>query len=463
METKNEAFLKALQDAVDGKPTTGPAPTEPPKDAPQTAEGGKTIAEDTSKAGADVPQAKTDAENESAPVPATDPAPVPETAPAASEPKPEAEKAIADNANVENKPASTEEPQKAEAEIKPEVKPETEIETKPAAEPAPVPAKESGGSAVASVIKICIPLTVICIVVSLMLALVNFVTAARIEENAAKERAEAIAILYPDATSSELYETRDGAKIYSVRDNDTLLGACVTVTTNGFGGAIDMMVGVNTDQTISGVRILSMSETPGIGSKTNSDDFLFRYANKRGPFVLGENIDGITGASISSRAVTAGVNAVVDLGIDFSAMAGKYGVAVGALPDHTAETDHADRLELPETKPAETTGPAAAAVPAETGSQTVTQPEPAEITVPVVRTIPELIPTDKDAIPSVRITRTEGETVFEKETEPPEETTEPPADPDLPEEAETTAPPAETAAPEPPAEAPEAEKPAAGE
>ncbi len=468
MESKNEALLKALQDAVDGKPPIDPPAPKPDPEPPKPAEA--TAPEASSKPSSESEAAivdNTTAENQQS----TTSEPTPNST-EVSEPTVEQEKAVVEN-NPEPKPEpesavapdgdkETASAEKATAEIDPEVKPETALAQEEPAEPETVPAKEKEESAVKSVIKICVPLAVICVVVSLMLSLINFVTAARIEENAAKERAEAIALLYPKMIDFELYETRDGAKIYSVRDDTTLLGACVTVTSNGFGGAIEMMVGINTDDTIKGVRILSMSETPGIGRKTNSEDFLSRYAGKYGPFVLGQNIDGITGASISSKAVTAGVNAVIDLKIDFSKMASKYGVAVGALPSRQTETsESADILRNTETKAPETTAPVAKTVPAETETQLSVEPEPAEITVAVVRTIPELAASGKEVIGSSRITRTEGETVFEKETEPPEETQEPPVDPDLPEPEETTAPPAENTSPEPPADAPET--PEAGE
>lgn len=407
MQAKNEALLKALEEAVDGK-TSAAAPSEPAPAAEPEAKPQEPHPEESVKAESTI---SANAENK----------------------QPE------EKASAENEPAPEEKPAETPAEAPAEESPAPE--TAPAE--APAPAEKPQESAAAAILKICAPLTVICIVVSLMLALINVMTRARIEDNNAREKAEAISVLFPDATDIKLFEERDKAEIYTVSDGTNLLGACVTVDTNGFGGTMELMVGVNPDSSVRGVRILSMSETPGIGSKTNSDDFLSRYRDRTGPFILGQNFEGISGASVSSRAVTSGVNKALDIGLDFAAMAADKGLTVGALPvrENDAPAAQADALSLPE--PAETTGPAATSAPAPANTQPA-ETTPAEIYVAYERTIPALAPVSV-APSSSRVTRTAGETVYEKETEP--ETAPPPADPDLPPEdapgAETTELPAE--------------------
>jgi electron transport complex protein RnfG len=93
----------------------------------------------------------------------------------------------------------------------------------------------------------------------------------------------------------------------------------------GYGGIIGMTVGVNADGKITGVIIGSNNETPGLGSRTTEPDFTGRFAGISLKDVLNNaltvvkqnkkeanEIQAVTGATISSRAVTKGVQAALD-------------------------------------------------------------------------------------------------------------------------------------------------------
>ena len=90
----------------------------------------------------------------------------------------------------------------------------------------------------------------------------------------------------------------------------------VTVTDKeGYGGDIQITVGITADGTISGVAFLSISETAGLGMKATEPSFYNQYVNKKADkFVVskdggdGEQIDALSGATITSRAVTGAVN-----------------------------------------------------------------------------------------------------------------------------------------------------------
>lgn len=96
-------------------------------------------------------------------------------------------------------------------------------------------------------------------------------------------------------------------------------GYVVTVTAKeGYGGDIQFTVGFNLDGVVTGVSMLSISETAGLGMKAKEKDFLDKYVGKSGGnFVVNKDnaagatneIDAISGATITSRAVTKGVNA----------------------------------------------------------------------------------------------------------------------------------------------------------
>ena len=93
-------------------------------------------------------------------------------------------------------------------------------------------------------------------------------------------------------------------------------GYVITTTDkDGFGGNIQITVGIKKDGTVNGVSILSISETAGLGMKATEPSFYNQYVNKKtDKFVVskdggdGEKIDALSGATITSRAVTGAVN-----------------------------------------------------------------------------------------------------------------------------------------------------------
>ena len=96
-------------------------------------------------------------------------------------------------------------------------------------------------------------------------------------------------------------------------------GYVVTTTDkDGFGGSIQITVGITADGTVNGVSILSISETAGLGMKATEPAFYGQYEGKQAEkFVVskdggdGEPIDALSGATITSRAVTGAVNAAL--------------------------------------------------------------------------------------------------------------------------------------------------------
>lgn len=87
------------------------------------------------------------------------------------------------------------------------------------------------------------------------------------------------------------------------------------LSSKGYGGEVEIVVAVNSDNTVKGVRITKMEETPGLGAKIENPEFYEQYNGKSGNLsvVKGESqsfdeISAITGATISSKAVTESVN-----------------------------------------------------------------------------------------------------------------------------------------------------------
>jgi len=111
-------------------------------------------------------------------------------------------------------------------------------------------------------------------------------------------------------------EKSDQVEAYGyIFDNEQKLGVYYHVKTGGFNGPVDQLVFLDTDYRIVGNIIMEHNETPSIGARINEDDFLAQFID-----ITPENIedslaeiDLISGATISSRAVSTGISGIYDL------------------------------------------------------------------------------------------------------------------------------------------------------
>lgn len=109
--------------------------------------------------------------------------------------------------------------------------------------------------------------------------------------------------------------------VQALGSDGSLLGYCVTVTTHeGYGGDIKLTVGITMDGTVNGISVLDISETPGLGMKAESDltpQFTGKKADKfeytKTGATLDNQVDAISGATITTKAVTNAVNASLEL------------------------------------------------------------------------------------------------------------------------------------------------------
>ncbi len=161
-------------------------------------------------------------------------------------------------------------------------------------------------------------LTLICSVIALMLAVVNAVTKDTIAQNTQKEKVEAISRIFGEVDEVET-DTVEDHEINFVYSKDMLVGYTVTVKPQGYGGEIEMLVGIERGGSVQGIEIINMSETPGVGSRVKSDPgFLPQFKGMTGTLTVGGNVDAISGASISSKAVTAGVNEALSVSVNIA-------------------------------------------------------------------------------------------------------------------------------------------------
>ncbi len=167
-------------------------------------------------------------------------------------------------------------------------------------------------------------LFLICAVVTLLLAVTNSVTAPQIEklqiETANKTKAAVLSVA--DSFSDEKTVDLNGTTYtyFEGYDKDqNVVGYVFTTSAKGYGGDIVTMVGMNSDGTVSGMDFLSISETAGLGMNADSDDFKNQFVGKSGEIGVNKNapaeneIQALTGATITSKAVTEAVNIALEL------------------------------------------------------------------------------------------------------------------------------------------------------
>lgn len=168
-------------------------------------------------------------------------------------------------------------------------------------------------------------LTLFCVtaIMSGLLGLVNYVTKDRIAALKSEKTTSAMAEVLPADSYDELAYDGNDSLVKGVWAADD--GFVVRVTPSGFGGVIDMMVGVDANGAVTGVSIISMSETPSLGKNASKPSFRDQYIGK-GHVALtkdGGDIDALTGSTVTSRAVTLGVNAAVTAAEHMRGGAGK--------------------------------------------------------------------------------------------------------------------------------------------
>ena len=115
------------------------------------------------------------------------------------------------------------------------------------------------------------------------------------------------------------YEVQTLSEILVAKDDfgSTLGYVLSLVDPEGYGGDISFMMGIRLDGTLNGISILSIGETAGLGMNADTDAFKSQFANKKvEKFTFTKTgstsdseIDALSGATITTTAMTNGVNA----------------------------------------------------------------------------------------------------------------------------------------------------------
>lgn len=151
-------------------------------------------------------------------------------------------------------------------------------------------------------------LTIICLVVTLALSSANMITYKKIDALETENQEKSMAKVMPGEYEEVTQKLGDDEVTYHIvkRDNE-IIGYIFVTSEKGYGGDISVMTAVDTTAAIVSIEILDASgETPGLGQNITDEKFYNQFKGTSG------TIDAVTGATISSEAVTKAVNTALE-------------------------------------------------------------------------------------------------------------------------------------------------------
>lgn len=167
-------------------------------------------------------------------------------------------------------------------------------------------------------------LFLICVIVSAILAVTNSVTAPKIEQLAQETEVATRKLVLPDAESfGDAKEVNLDGNTYTYFEGldkeNNVIGFVFTTVSKGYGGDVKIMTGISSDGTVAGIETLELSETAGLGMNAQNPEFKEQFKGKNSKIeVVKSNatdnqITALTGATITSNAVTTAVNTALSL------------------------------------------------------------------------------------------------------------------------------------------------------
>ncbi|MBE6052518.1 MAG: RnfABCDGE type electron transport complex subunit G [Clostridium sartagoforme] len=167
-------------------------------------------------------------------------------------------------------------------------------------------------------------LLIITMISGMLLGFANDLTKEAIIENS-KISKEDLNYIMPSAdkiqdTTIKLDSEGAIKEIYEAVNGNDVIGYVMKVTSKGFHGAIDFVVGISNEDKVTGIKVLSHSETPGLGAKITEDKFAKRFIDKPATGYLEVvkvtpnkdiEVEAISGATTSSKASVTAVNEAI--------------------------------------------------------------------------------------------------------------------------------------------------------
>lgn len=174
--------------------------------------------------------------------------------------------------------------------------------------------------------KILIPILTIVLAAAVLLGMYNGLLGLR-QANAAKELQAKMETILPGSTTfAEEAYTGEDTNIHRVWKGET--GYVVETITYGYAGNIRMLVGVCNEGNVTGLQVRDMEETYGLGGEALTNwEFLRQFLRTEGDAEIGNGIDAISGATVTSKAVARSINSAVGFvtGADTSSAATSWG------------------------------------------------------------------------------------------------------------------------------------------
>lgn len=170
-----------------------------------------------------------------------------------------------------------------------------------------------------------VSLFLICLIATALLGFANSITEPKIRELAIEARKKAIKEVLSSADDfSEEKQVQLGSESYGYYEgfdkDKNVIGYVFSTSAKGYGGDIKIMVGVDSQGTVTGVSILEISETAGLGMNAKNESFLNQFKGKNSTLSVIKNgtpadneIAALTGATITSKAMTNAVNTALAL------------------------------------------------------------------------------------------------------------------------------------------------------
>ena len=186
------------------------------------------------------------------------------------------------------------------------------------------------------ILKVAGTLTVISLVVAALLGLVDSVTRDKIAAIEAENTRIAMSAVAPEGSEfGDKMEITDAlaaaasaqggklVELYPMTNGGADAGYVMKISASGSQGSIVMMVGVDADKAITGISVVSHSETSGIGTKVVGNEpnaagepvlDQFIGMSGSGSLVVGKNITAVSGATVSTKGINMGANAAQAVG-----------------------------------------------------------------------------------------------------------------------------------------------------
>lgn len=152
---------------------------------------------------------------------------------------------------------------------------------------------------------------------ALLLGLTNELTKDIIAQRQLQNKNNAMAKVIPAETYNLIVNNPGVFELYEAKTGEKVAGYAVSLSQSGYGGDIDMIIGIDSTGKVSGISITEMSETPGLGDNAKKPSFtdMFKGLEKNQVKLTNEGgkIQALSGATVTSRAVTKGVSRALEI------------------------------------------------------------------------------------------------------------------------------------------------------